>query len=81
VKGNVSATERIEIKKNGSVVGELATARIMIEDGAYFKGTIAIDNKSGSPGDGGPRNGRNMDDADKTRALMGGSPTLHLPAS
>jgi cytoskeletal protein CcmA (bactofilin family) len=81
VKGNVCGTERIEIKKNGSVVGELATARIMIEDGAYFKGTIAIDNKSGNAGDGGGRNGRNFDEAEKSRALMGGSPSLHLPAS
>ncbi|MHB8756114.1 MAG: polymer-forming cytoskeletal protein, partial [Candidatus Acidiferrales bacterium] len=36
----------IEIKKDGSVVGDLTTARIMIEDGAYFKGSIEID-KSG----------------------------------
>jgi cytoskeletal protein CcmA (bactofilin family) len=81
VKGNISATERIEIKKNGSVVGELATARIMIEDGAFFKGTIAIDNKSGSANDGGSRNVRSFDESEKVRALMGGSPSLHLPAS
>jgi cytoskeletal protein CcmA (bactofilin family) len=43
VKGNVRAKDRIEIKKDGSVVGDLTTARIMIEDGAYFKGSIEID--------------------------------------
>ena len=37
------ARDRIEIKKDGSVVGDLTTARIMIEDGAYFKGSIEID--------------------------------------
>ncbi len=37
VKGN------LEIKKDGSVNGDLTTARIMIEDGAYFKGSIEID--------------------------------------
>lgn len=42
VKGNLRARDRIEIKKDGSVVGDLATARIMIEDGAYFKGSIEI---------------------------------------
>src|SRR5712664_1522503 len=43
VKGNVHATGRIEIKKDGSVVGNLTTAQIMIEDGADFKGSIEID--------------------------------------
>ena len=43
VKGNLRATDKIEIKKDGSVVGDLTTARIMIEDGAYFKGAIEID--------------------------------------
>ena len=51
VKGNLRARDRIEIKKDGSVVGDLTTARIMIEDGAYFKGSIEID-KTGDAGDG-----------------------------
>ncbi len=49
VKGNLRARDRIEIKKDGSVVGDLTTARIMIEDGAYFKGSIEID-RTGSSG-------------------------------
>ena len=52
VKGNLRARDRIEIKKDGSVVGDLTTARIMIEDGAYFKGSIEIDKATdGSDGD------------------------------
>jgi cytoskeletal protein CcmA (bactofilin family) len=43
VKGNVRAKNRIEIKKDGSVIGDLITAQIMIEDGAYFKGSIEIE--------------------------------------
>jgi cytoskeletal protein CcmA (bactofilin family) len=50
VKGNLRARDRIEIKKDGSVVGDLTTARIMIEDGAYFKGSIEID-KAGEAGE------------------------------
>src|ERR1700747_2631527 len=46
VKGNLRAKDRIEIKKEGSVNGDLTTARIMIEDGAYFKGSIEIDKSS-----------------------------------
>jgi cytoskeletal protein CcmA (bactofilin family) len=52
VKGNLRAKDRIEIKKDGSVNGDLTTARIMIEDGAYFKGSIEID-KSGEKETGG----------------------------
>jgi cytoskeletal protein CcmA (bactofilin family) len=43
VKGNVTAKGRIEIRKDGSVIGNLTTAQIMIEDGADFKGSIEID--------------------------------------
>jgi cytoskeletal protein CcmA (bactofilin family) len=43
VKGNVRAKGRIEIKRDGSVIGNLTTAQIMIEDGADFKGSIEID--------------------------------------
>src|SRR3979411_2338686 len=43
VKGNLRAKDRIEIKKDGSVIGDLTTSRIMIGDGAYFKGSIEID--------------------------------------
>ena len=46
VKGSLLATGRIEIKKHGSVVGDLTTSRIMIEDGAYYKGSIEIARKS-----------------------------------
>jgi cytoskeletal protein CcmA (bactofilin family) len=40
IKGNVEATERIDIKKQASITGDLKAARIAIEDGAYLKGTI-----------------------------------------
>ena len=42
VSGNVTARERIEIRKSGNVVGDLVAAAIAIEDGAYFKGSIDI---------------------------------------
>ncbi len=50
VKGNLRARDCIEIKKDGSVVGDLTTARIMIEDGAYFKGSIEIDRSASEAG-------------------------------
>jgi cytoskeletal protein CcmA (bactofilin family) len=43
LKGNVRAKNRIEIKRDGSLTGDLTTAQIVIEDGAYFKGSVEID--------------------------------------
>jgi cytoskeletal protein CcmA (bactofilin family) len=42
IKGNVEATDRIEIRKDARLVGDIKTARIKIEDDAYFKGSIDI---------------------------------------
>jgi cytoskeletal protein CcmA (bactofilin family) len=42
LKGNVRAVERLEIRKTGSLIGDIVTARVVIEDGAYFKGSIDI---------------------------------------
>jgi cytoskeletal protein CcmA (bactofilin family) len=45
VKGNVRAS-RIENKRQGSVTGDLTTPQILIEDGAYFKGSIEIEKRT-----------------------------------
>ena len=42
VQGNIETREKIEIRKDAKVVGDIRTARIVIEDGAYFKGSIDI---------------------------------------
>ena len=42
VHGNVETRDKIEIRKDAKVVGDIRTARIVIEDGAYFKGTVDI---------------------------------------
>jgi len=42
LNGNVRAGERIEIRKTGSLEGDIVTSRIVIEDGAIFKGSIDI---------------------------------------
>jgi cytoskeletal protein CcmA (bactofilin family) len=42
LEGNVEAADRIEIRKNARIVCDIRTARIHIEDGAYFKGSIDI---------------------------------------
>ena len=40
VQGNVDASDKLEVRKDARVVGDIKTARIVIEDGAYFKGSI-----------------------------------------
>ena len=42
IHGNVEAGEKIEIRKDAKLVGDIKTVRIVIEDGAYFKGSIDI---------------------------------------
>jgi cytoskeletal protein CcmA (bactofilin family) len=42
LEGNVKAGERVEISKTGSLEGDLVTPRIVIEDGAVFRGSIDI---------------------------------------
>jgi cytoskeletal protein CcmA (bactofilin family) len=42
VKGNVEATRRIVLRKGANLVGDVKTAGIVIEDGAYFRGGIDI---------------------------------------
>jgi cytoskeletal protein CcmA (bactofilin family) len=41
--GNLCARDRVEIKKDGSVIGDIITTRVSIEDGADFKGRMEID--------------------------------------
>jgi cytoskeletal protein CcmA (bactofilin family) len=42
IQGNVEAYDRLEIRKDAKLLGDIRTARIVIEDGAYFKGSIDI---------------------------------------
>ena len=42
IQGNVEAADKIEIRKDAKLTGDIRTARIIIEDGAYFKGSIDI---------------------------------------
>ena len=42
VQGNVETTDKVDLRKDARLVGDIATARISIEDGAIFKGSIDI---------------------------------------
>jgi cytoskeletal protein CcmA (bactofilin family) len=49
VRGNLTASDRVDIRNDGSLTGDVVAARISIEDGAFFKGGIDI-RKGGQPG-------------------------------
>ncbi len=42
VHGNIETREKVDIRKEAKLVGDIRTARIVIEDGAYFKGNVDI---------------------------------------
>ena len=42
VRGNICASDRVDIRNEGSLTGDVVAQRISIEDGAYFKGGIDI---------------------------------------
>jgi cytoskeletal protein CcmA (bactofilin family) len=43
--GNLQVRDLLKIKSDGSAVGDVVTDRILIEEGAYFKGSIEIGQK------------------------------------
>ncbi|HZE80426.1 MAG TPA: polymer-forming cytoskeletal protein [Candidatus Polarisedimenticolia bacterium] len=49
VEGSVTATGRVELRKSCTLIGDVSTQRIVIEDGAFFKGAIDIKEKDSRP--------------------------------
>ncbi len=49
VDGDIHASDRVELRKSASLSGDITTARISIEDGAFFKGTIDIQKPEPAP--------------------------------
>lgn len=64
VNGRISAQDKIEIGKTGNIVGDLVSAGIAIEDGAYVKASIEIlrQGKQELPGDQATGSGMQMSD-------------------
>jgi cytoskeletal protein CcmA (bactofilin family) len=48
VTGNVTATEKVDIRDNGSVDGDIAAPRVAIAEGAHFRGSIDMQ-RTGKP--------------------------------
>src|SRR5215211_4887796 len=49
VVGNVSATEKVDIRDNGSVDGDITSPRVAIAEGAHFRGSIDMQKAGAKP--------------------------------
>ena len=47
VTGNVTASEKVDIRDNGSVDGDIAAPRVAIAEGAHFRGSIDMQRTGG----------------------------------
>jgi len=72
VKGNLNASDRVEIRNEGSLIGDVVAQRIVIEDGAYFKGGIDI-RKPGQKGEELGREGKESGKMEPVSASTSGS--------
>ncbi len=50
VTGNITATERVDIRDNGSVDGDMSAPRVAIAEGAHFRGSIDMQKQAMKPG-------------------------------
>ena len=48
VTGNVTASEKVDIRDNGSVDGDIASPRVAIAEGAHFRGSIDMQKGAGA---------------------------------
>ena len=48
VTGNVTASDKVDIRDNGSVDGDIVSPRVAIAEGAHFRGSIDMQRKSGA---------------------------------
>lgn len=49
VTGNVTASEKVDIRDNGSVDGDVTAPRVAIAEGAHFRGAIDMQRAGGPP--------------------------------
>jgi len=47
VTGNVTASDKVDIRDNGSVDGDIISPRVAIAEGAHFRGSVDMQRKAG----------------------------------
>jgi cytoskeletal protein CcmA (bactofilin family) len=79
LEGNVEAKEKVELAAEGRMVGDIRSPRVVIVDGAFFKGSIDMGEEANRPKVGGvnppPANPEDQDGAlDRNRDRRGNAP-------
>ena len=80
VTGNITATERVDIRDAGSVDGDLSAPRVAIADGAHFRGAIDMQ-KGGAPKAAGDSKAADVKPASSPAATPASTPTPAVPAT
>jgi cytoskeletal protein CcmA (bactofilin family) len=60
VTGNVTASDKVDIRDNGSVDGDIISPRVAIAEGAHFRGSVDMQRKGGQPPAKGPQSQTNQ---------------------
>ena len=77
VTGNVTASEKVDLRDNGSVDGDIAAPRVAIAEGAHFRGSIDMQRAGAKPGEA-PKAGETVKPATPAPA---GSPQVATQAA
>lgn len=64
VKGNIQASEKVEIHSNGRVIGTITTPKLIVEEGAYLEATCQTTDKMPPPS---PEKSRPKEDEEKEK--------------
>ena len=74
VTGNVTASEKVDIRDNGSVDGDITSPRVAIAEGAHFRGSIDMQRQGAKVGD------KHVEKTEKTEAKAEARPE-HKPVA
>ena len=74
VTGNVTASDKVDIRDNGSVEGDLMAPRIAIAEGAHFKGSVDMQRKGAPPAQAKPAQPAPQAAAPQTQPAPAGAP-------
>jgi cytoskeletal protein CcmA (bactofilin family) len=74
VTGNVTASDKVDIRDNGSVDGDIVSPRVAIAEGAHFRGSVDMQRKGAAPA--APEKGK---PAAAAAAPQQGQPTAGAP--
>jgi cytoskeletal protein CcmA (bactofilin family) len=58
VTGNVTASDKVDIRDNGSVDGDIISPRVAIAEGAHFRGSVDMQRKGGAAATPAPQSGK-----------------------